>query len=68
MPSTGEGFGVTFLESMASGTPTLGLALAGARDALADGELGTMTSKCELITAIAHLLRQPKRTWAIISF
>lgn len=40
MPSTGEGFGIVFLEAMACGTPALGLAVAGARDALADGELG----------------------------
>ena len=40
MPSTGEGFGIAFLEAMASGTPAIGLAVAGARDALADGELG----------------------------
>src|SRR5260370_20545882 len=36
MPSTGEGFGVVFLEAMASGTPALGLGVAGATDALAD--------------------------------
>ena len=41
MPSTGEGFGIAFLEAMASGTPALGLDIGGARDALADGELGT---------------------------
>ena len=39
MPSTGEGFGIAFLEAMACGTPALGLAAAGATDALADGEL-----------------------------
>ena len=45
MPSTGEGFGVAFLEAMASGTPALGLDVAGAKDALADGELGTARQK-----------------------
>lgn len=35
MPSTGEGFGITYLESMACGTPALGLAIRGDRDALA---------------------------------
>ena len=45
MPSTGEGFGIAFLEAMASGTPALGLNAAGAPDALADGELGTLTSE-----------------------
>jgi phosphatidyl-myo-inositol dimannoside synthase len=60
MPSTGEGFGVTFLEAMASGTPALGLGVAGARDALADGELGTVTSEAELSATIARLLGEPK--------
>lgn len=60
MPSTGEGFGVSFLEAMASGTPALGLDVAGARDALGEGELGTAVSENELTTTIVHLLGQPK--------
>jgi phosphatidylinositol alpha-1,6-mannosyltransferase len=60
MPSTGEGFGVSFLEAMASGTPALGLDVAGARDALADGELGTVVAERELADTIARLLSQPK--------
>ena len=59
MPSTGEGFGVTFLEAMASGTPALGLGVAGARDALADGELGTATSEAELL---GHYRAPPRRS------
>jgi phosphatidyl-myo-inositol dimannoside synthase len=60
MPSTGEGFGVSFLEAMASGTPALGLDIAGAKDALADGELGTAASEAELSAAISRILDQPK--------
>ena len=60
MPSTGEGFGVSFLEAMASGIPALGLDVAGARDALADGELGTLVSAADLPATIARLLDQPK--------
>jgi phosphatidylinositol alpha-1,6-mannosyltransferase len=56
MPSTGEGFGVSFLEAIASGTPALGLDVAGARDALGEGELGTAVSENELPSAIARLL------------
>lgn len=41
VPSTGEGFGIAYLEAMACGTPALGLAAGGTRDALADGALGT---------------------------
>jgi phosphatidylinositol alpha-1,6-mannosyltransferase len=59
MPSTGEGFGVTFLEAMASGTRAIGLDIAGSRDALADGQLGTATSETELSTTIAGLLDLP---------
>jgi phosphatidylinositol alpha-1,6-mannosyltransferase len=60
MPSTGEGFGVAFLEAMASGTPALGLGVGGAKDALADGELGTTSSEAELSATIARLLDEPK--------
>jgi phosphatidylinositol alpha-1,6-mannosyltransferase len=60
MPSTGEGFGVTFLEAMASGTPALGLDIAGAKDALADGELGTVASENELSAMISRILNQSK--------
>lgn len=61
MPSTGEGFGIAFLEAMACGTPALGLNVAGARDALADGELGTaVAGEDDLPAAIARLLAEPK--------
>ncbi|HJU15266.1 MAG TPA: glycosyltransferase family 4 protein [Stellaceae bacterium] len=61
MPSTGEGFGIVFLEAMASGTPALGLDIAGARDALAGGELGaTVSEGDDLTAAIARLLAEPK--------
>jgi phosphatidylinositol alpha-1,6-mannosyltransferase len=59
MPSTGEGFGIVFLEAMASGTPALGLAAAGARDALADGELGTAVTEDDLLAAIERALGDP---------
>jgi len=60
MPSTGEGFGVAFLEAMASGTPALGLDVAGARDALADGHLGTAVPEAALLATIARLLVEPQ--------
>jgi phosphatidyl-myo-inositol dimannoside synthase len=60
MPSTEEGFGIAFLEAMASGNPALGLAVAGARDALADGELGIAVSEGDLSDAIARLLAMPR--------
>jgi phosphatidylinositol alpha-1,6-mannosyltransferase len=60
MPSTGEGFGVSFLEAMASGTPALGLDVAGARDALGDGELGTLVFEGDLTATIVRVLDRPK--------
>jgi phosphatidyl-myo-inositol dimannoside synthase len=60
MPSTGEGFGISFLEAMACGTPAMGLAAGGAPDALADGSLGTLVSEQELGAAIARVLAAPK--------
>jgi phosphatidylinositol alpha-1,6-mannosyltransferase len=61
MPSAGEGFGIAYLEAMASGTPALGLAVGGAPDALADGELGTaLSEEDDLPAAIARLLSTPK--------
>ena len=60
MPSTGEGFGIVFLEAMACGTPALGLAVAGACDALADGELGICVTEAELVNAIDRALAAPK--------
>jgi phosphatidylinositol alpha-1,6-mannosyltransferase len=59
MPSTGEGFGIAFLEAMACGTPALGLAFAGARDALADGMLGVAVTEDELAASMLELLDAP---------
>ena len=60
MPSTGEGFGIAFLEAMACGTPALGLAAGGAVDALGDGELGIVTTNQDLFSAIDGCLRGSK--------
>jgi len=61
MPSTGEGFGIAFLEAMACGTPALGVAAGGARDALADGELGMALGRDDdLAAAIDRLLSGPR--------
>ena len=56
MPSTGEGFGIAFLEAMACGTPALGLDVAGARDALCDGELGNAVDEQEFTSTLARTI------------
>ena len=56
MPSTGEGFGIAFLEAISCGSPALGLSEGGANDALLDGELDAARSAAELPAAIARLL------------
>lgn len=56
MPSTGEGFGIAFLEAMACGTPALGLDVAGAQDALCEGKLGRVATESELSDVLAQML------------
>src|SRR5262249_14799665 len=61
MPSTGEGFGIAFLEAMATGTPAIGLAEGGSKDALADGELGELVSpQSNLAAALMRVLERDK--------
>lgn len=56
MPSSGEGFGIAFVEAMSCGTPAIGLAIGGASDALCHGVLGTAVSTDEFPNALAAAL------------
>ena len=44
MPSTGEGFGIVFLEALASGLPVIAGNKDGSTDPLKDGELGILVN------------------------
>lgn len=57
LPSTGEGFGIAFLEAMACGTPALGLAVGGAPDALGDGQLGLCLAENDLKRGFEEALK-----------
>jgi phosphatidylinositol alpha-1,6-mannosyltransferase len=62
MPSSGEGFGIVLLEALACGLPVIASKIDGGREALRDGELGTLVnplSRAEIIAAILNALRQP---------
>lgn len=59
MPSHGEGFGITFVEAMACGTPALGLDAGGAVCALREGELGRAVSEAVFPDALRAALSAP---------
>jgi len=64
MPSTGEGFGIVFLEAMACGCPVVAGNKDGSVDALADGELGRLVDPDDpaaLLGAIAESLKEGRR-------
>ena len=44
MPSSGEGFGIVYLEAAACGVPVIGSKIDGSREALLDGELGHLVN------------------------
>jgi phosphatidyl-myo-inositol dimannoside synthase len=62
MPSTGEGFGIVFLEAMASGIAVIGGNQDASLDPLADGLLGSVVDPLvpeQLASAICAALRAP---------
>lgn len=66
MPSTGEGFGIVFLEAAAHGLSIIGGNRDGSVDALADGAIGTLVDPddADLLTEalIVELLRKERKS------
>lgn len=56
MPSTGEGFGIVFLEAAMMGLPLVGGAVDGSADALADGQIGRLVDPLHEPQLVAALL------------
>jgi phosphatidyl-myo-inositol dimannoside synthase len=62
MPSSGEGFGIVFIEAAACGVPAIGSLADGSREALLGGRLGILVDPRkpdELIKAITRVLDDP---------
>ena len=63
MPGRGEGFGIVYLEAMASGLPVVASMKDGSKEALRDGSLGLLVDpdvRAQVVTAIREILRRPK--------
>ena len=61
-PSCYEGFGLPYLEAMASGTPVIASANPGSREVTADGQYGLLIEDDDRFAAeILHLLRSPEQ-------
>jgi phosphatidylinositol alpha-mannosyltransferase len=59
LPSTYEGFGIPYIEAMASGTPIVATPNAGAVEVTAGGRFGLLVDESELGGAVQRLVESP---------
>lgn len=66
LPSTYEGFGIPYVEAMASGTPVVASPNVGAREVLGDGRWGVVAEDHELGRSIVQMLEDgsERNRWA----
>ena len=65
LPSSYEGFGVPYIEAMASGTAVVATPNPGAREVLREGRCGRLVTEAQLGAAVCEVLTDPARRHAL---
>jgi phosphatidyl-myo-inositol alpha-mannosyltransferase len=67
LPSTYEGFGVPYIEAMASGTPVVASPNPGAKEVLGDGAYGLLVEDPDLGEQIVQLLQNEQNRSELVA-
>lgn len=65
LPSSYEGFGVPYIEAMASGTAVVATPNPGAREVLREGRCGLLVAEAQLGAAVSEVLTDPTLRYAL---